>query len=832
MSQLSSDYLIELAKSCILNANLVDVVRPHLNYSYLQHEVYKHIFKYIFDYHGANKKSPTIGLLSQNVNSREALETIGKIRDANVYGDQDEIVKTFETFVKQSRFVDLHKKTADLWTAGKNDEAMQLLEDESIAINAFSLRNKLHRRIFADFDKRQEERENRDYSTIKIATGIPPLDYHTRGGIDRGTGLLAIGKSGAGKAQPLYSRIYTPDGYTTMGEVKVGDYVLSENGNPIKVIGTFPQGLRKVYRIKFSDGVEVDCDENHLWKVYTAHDRKTLGFALYRKKTTTYNITIPVDKHSILSTVDMIGKERVRMCKGRENILNYKLPICKALQFIKKDLLIPPYTLGALIGDGGLTNTSINFSTIDKEILNRIGSELCIIPTHIDRCNYRLVGANLKKYISKIFGSKCHSGDKFIPKEYLYSNIDDRINLLRGLMDTDGYISKRGTDCVFYTSSVQLAKDIVELVNGLGGIALLKNRGKKKYTYNNEKRVSKYDSLAITINLPSEINPFYLKRKVKRVVSKTKYVTPRFIESIQYIGEIETKCILVDSPTHLYITDGCVVTHNTTFLRSLGYHAAFRGVNVLHFFGGDSTVEEVETGYDGMWTGVDLHQIKEGKLDGADIKKIEKAKQAFMSQCGEIYVHGFKQFHTASIADCRAVLIELLKECDIGLVLFDLLESFDPGDGKRYSTNQEGNSARKKATSEKIINIATEFNVAVATVTQASDIKKESWDNPNWVITRNDISNLKATIDPFAYCVTLNQTEGENDNEIMRIHEEKLRHYKIFSWSSTYHIAQKRDVGRFIDVAETNKRFWDVEKKQIMRDKPKEAKNEVVAKTA
>ena len=80
---------------------------------------------------------------------------------------------------------------------------------------------------------------------------------------------------------------------------------------------------------------------------------------------------------------------------------------------------------------------------------------------------------------------------------------------------------------------------------------------------------------------------------------------------------------------------------------------------------------------------------------------------------------------------------------------------------------------------------------------------------------------MKATIDPFAYCITLNQTEDENDNEVMRVHEEKMRHYKIFSHSSTYHVAQKRDVGRFIDMARTRELFWDDERKQIIRDIPK-----------
>lgn len=461
MSQLSSDFIIELAKACIVSKDILEVVKPHLQYSFLSSESEKQIFKYIFDYHGANSQSPTIGLLSQNVNSRDAIGTIAKIRGANVYDSKDKIIETFEEYIRRAKFITLHERHSELFAKGEFDKAYVDAKDGYKDVHEFSLKRKMHSKVYEQFNQRQDERKNRDYAIRKVPTGIPALDYHSRGGVDRGTGLLAIMRSGAGK---------------------------------------------------------------------------------------------------------------------------------------------------------------------------------------------------------------------------------------------------------------------------------------------------------------------------------------------------------------------------TTFLRSLGFHASFRGIPVLHFAGGDSTQQEIEDGYDAAWTGVEINSIREGDMAGADLDKIERARKSFIAQAGEIYIHTFKQFNTASILDCRAILIELLKEVPIGLVLFDLLESFEPGDGKRYGTNQDGVSSRKKATSEKIINIATEFDLAVGAVTQASDIKKELWNNPNYVITRNDIANLKATVDPFAYVITGNQTEDENDNDIMRIHEEKLRHHRIQSWSATYPIAQKREVGRFIDVAETNKKFWDVEKKQIIRNKPKTTK--------
>lgn len=258
----------------------------------------------------------------------------------------------------------------------------------------------------------------------------------------------------------------------------------------------------------------------------------------------------------------------------------------------------------------------------------------------------------------------------------------------------------------------------------------------------------------------------------------------------------------------------------TTLLRSLGYNASFRGINVLHVASGDSTKEEIEDGYDAMWTDLEINAIRQGDFDGVNMKQIDKLRKSYIANCGEIFIHVFNQFHSATILDVRSLLIDIEKSgINIGLILFDYLEKFDPGDGRRYPNSEDGTRLKKMATAEKIVNIATEFDKVTATVTQASNIDKERWNNPSWVITRENISDLKATINPFAYHITLNQTEDENDNEEMRIHMEKLRHYPLKSWFQTFYIKQDRARGRFIDLAETKSLFWDDEAKRILNNK-------------
>jgi len=180
------------------------------------------------------------------------------------------------------------------------------------------------------------------------------------------TFFTLAGYAGTGKAQPLYSKLYTPDGYTTMGDINVGDLVIGSNGKPTKVLNVFPQGIKPLYRVTFSDGFYVDCCGDHLWKVRTFKDRNCQrAYKFKYNKNKEYN--------TILSTKDMLNNVLYhRNDKVNTIQYNYKIDINLPVQFNKKELPINPYVLGVLIGDGGLTGGSVKFSSIDDEIISRV----------------------------------------------------------------------------------------------------------------------------------------------------------------------------------------------------------------------------------------------------------------------------------------------------------------------------------------------------------------------------------------------------------------------------------------------------------------------------
>lgn len=252
----------------------------------------------------------------------------------------------------------------------------------------------------------------------------------------------------------------------------------------------------------------------------------------------------------------------------RGNRKNYKMPITDPVYYNKQNLPIDPYVLGVLIGDGGMTSGNTILTSKDDEIIsfvNDIIEKDCLYlkPTKalLEGISYDYMIAIKDKEVTREnkitretgkLGLRCKSEYKFIPEVYLYSSVEDRISLLQGLMDTDGTIDKRNGSPSYSTSSKKLSEDFCELVRSLGGIATI-----------SLKKTKCLDAYVININLPNNIFPFRLTRKLNYVIPKSKYLTPRFITNIEYIGQVEQQCIEVDSKEHLYITDNHVVTHNT-----------------------------------------------------------------------------------------------------------------------------------------------------------------------------------------------------------------------------------------------------------------------------
>jgi len=448
--------------------------------------------------------------------------------------------------------------------------------------------------------------------------------------------------------QPLDAKILTPTGWSTMGEIKVGDYVIGCDGKQTKVTKVFPKGKKLVYKVTTTENTSTECCEDHLWVTRTYEEKK-------RGKPGSTKTT----KQIIETLLNNSGK------------INHYLPRNAAIEFTKNNLPIPPYTLGVILGDGSISS-SISFSNTDNELIERVDDEITsmgcyltnnnrnitytinnspknnkpakrVLVTNLDTsesekyhsigvaleslnkkrstlkyyCENNKVVDNLKyefiptKILSEniikneliklgLNKSKCDT--KFIPDLYKFSSIHDRIELLRGLMDTDGTVKKIG-EASYTTTSKRLAMDVIEIVKSLGGRSVLCERdrvGMISYITDRQGKRQKLTcrliSYEFTISLPNDINPFFISRKAERF--SCKYMHNIGIKSIEPIGVKEVKCISVDNSENLYITDDYIVTHNSHDDKSALYEIPYKNM-VKGMFDFDNA-EQYETIYSNL----------------------------------------------------------------------------------------------------------------------------------------------------------------------------------------------------------------------------------------
>lgn len=367
--------------------------------------------------------------------------------------------------------------------------------------------------------------------------------------------IFVCGAATSGKAQPYDAKVLTPNGFVEMGSLKVGDTITGSDGKPQKVLKIFEQGVRNICQIDFADGGWVECDYNHLWGITATFTKK--------KK-----------QEMVVDTRTLIGMMNARD-GGYGCVRNIYMPLVGAVEYnqTNDNLPISPYVLGIIIGDG-CTRTKTSkprISTPDIEIIDKIislGYEMRQLPS--DAMEWQFEDRNIIEKLKELGLWDCLSYDKFIPKQYLTSSIESRMELLRGLMDTDGSASGHSS-AEFSTSSVRLANDVRELVFSLGGYCNTISRI-PKYTYNGELR-NGHLSHRLYVSFQNQSEIFHIRKKKDRCKTQRNpnYLNGRRVEKISDAGKKQCRCILVSNPDHLYVTDDFIVTHNTyaMYLKSL-----------------------------------------------------------------------------------------------------------------------------------------------------------------------------------------------------------------------------------------------------------------------
>lgn len=376
---------------------------------------------------------------------------------------------------------------------------------------------------------------------------------------DKNPRVVVVASAASGKALSHGSKLYTVNGPIFIENAKIGDKIYGEDGNLHQITGVFPQGKKKEYIVTFSDRTQIKCCNEHLWTFQTESLRS-------HKSSTwiTASLQEIIDKYPLYKD----ARAKNNFGKGKSLRKNIFIPMTQPIQFPEQKLKIEPYTMGALLGDGSFRNNI--FTNEDKDVLQWVNEGLLSIGAslkHIGRYDYQIL-TNHKHIFSDILKQynlwQTNSETKFIPNEYKYNSINNRLLLLQGLIDTDGYCKGSSYDLVL--KSKQLILDCKEVCESLGLTATL---SEKRAICNNSAEGKKDCGIVYRLHIKtSKLFP-KLHRSAKREKQwrPTSVYSHRAIISIEETNnEVEMTCITTDNPSKLFVTDNFIVTHNTALL--------------------------------------------------------------------------------------------------------------------------------------------------------------------------------------------------------------------------------------------------------------------------
>lgn len=364
-----------------------------------------------------------------------------------------------------------------------------------------------------------------------------------------------IAARGKGKMLPNSTIVYTPNGYKVWKDIHPGDYLYGDNGKPTKVLEEFNHKSKPIYKLTLKDGRTAYAGLEHLW---------TIKYG---------NKLITVDTQWIIE--NGFGKRTIKGKCHKPIECKAFLPINKAIEIPYKEVSIDPYLLGLILGDGclGYANSKgVLFSSTVKDqktyekLLNTKIREY-------KNSNCFIESANIKNKLIELGLYKTKSDNKFIPDIYKYNSKEVRLEILKGLMDTDGSAFSSGIE--YISKSKQLAEDVLWIGRSLGIRGTLNSKFVKYKDEIKEYFRVRFITTETIFKLPRKIEKIK-QRNSNYLKNQENYVA---ITSIEYSHNEDAKCVIVDNDSHLFLMNDFIVTHNSFKVASMATRNFILGEN-------------------------------------------------------------------------------------------------------------------------------------------------------------------------------------------------------------------------------------------------------------
>jgi replicative DNA helicase len=541
------------------------------------------------------------------------------------------------------------------------------------------------------------ERLHEDHREITgVPTGFAELDRLTSG-LQPSNLIIVAARPGVGKALALDTPLPTPTGWTTMGDVAVGDQLIGADGRPTTVVAaTEVLHGRPCYEVEFSDGTLIVADAQHQWLTETRAARKSAWAAARGYNRTRTQRTFP----SVRTTEELLA---TLGCNGTERRLNHAVANTWPLDLPTRELPLPPYALGVWLGDGH--SASAGITTADPEIVVYLEADgLRVVPNGGLLYGPRLPERrNHHGTVQGILRSLGVLRNKHIPAMYLRASEAQRRSLLAGLLDTDGTVTTTGS-VQFYVTSRRLAEGVRELIVSLGYRCGLSRKRVKGRTADS--------STAYILTFATVDDVFRLERK--RLLHKERKgpgrTGKRLITAVRPVPSVPVRCVQVDSSDHLYLASRSMVpTHNSTFGLDVARNAAVRAeVPTVVFSLEMSRTELVQRLMCAECT-VDMQRLRTGRMEEGDWTRLTRSLGRLAD--APLFIDDSP---ATTMMEIRAKCRRLKQRHGLGLVVVDYLQLMQPT--RRFENRQQEVSEISR--SMKLL--AKELEVPVIAVSQLS----------------------------------------------------------------------------------------------------------------
>lgn len=481
--------------------------------------------------------------------------------------------------------------------------------------------------------------EEPDLSRItRIKTNIPKLDKLI-GGLEAGSITVCTGSPGSGKLLSDDTPVLTSEGWKNHGDLVVGDKVMNDKGEWVKVLHVFPKQEANSI-VTFSNGERIKCHENHEWVVET-HSGCT-----YKRRT--------LETHEIKRRLDSSKRHNVRL-----------IPRAPLIGTERSDLAVAPYTLGAWLGDGRNNNPDIACSQRDLVVMFSIvldGYKPSWFTLHkttgVWYFGFKELRAGLQHY------GMCHSRRrtvKHIPDEYLTSSIDQRLQLLAGLLDTDGFLDRKRGRYGFSTTEPALRDSFISLISTFGWRATVSSEKPKLSSSGIQGKKDVYTiSFYPTMKIPCLVE----RKQLKRMSSSYRIN----IQDVQPCEPVSGNCIMVEGGIYC-VGRTMLPTHNSTVFGQVALGAVQQGHNVC-IYSGEMSAYKMKSWLTLQAAGSEYVGLRQDDIRGAPVPYVapEVSRRIADWYRGHIYLFDNRERFMCSKLDAIMEVFDICAKrygCDV-----------------------------------------------------------------------------------------------------------------------------------------------------------------------